>query len=593
MPYNGVGQFTSLGAPIFPAVPNTFILASYFNSTMNDVFLGLSGVMTRDGQAPATANLPMAGFTLTGVASAVANGQPLAYGQSGAKLNEVTIDALLTIPDAASVTLAGDLTATATSTADYTLGTIRVGTQTPGDSTTKVASTAFVANAITSLPGGSLPSLTGAAGQALVVNSDEATVSWEKRAQGDLIGESTSSVAVSIATGKVFTVPSGKSWAAAQTVIAYYNATNYMTCTVVSYSGTTLTVDCTAITGSGTYASWAIYPETGVSLQKYPIFSTAAAAATPATSMESLSDGEYATGLSSGSVYVLAYGSSLFLASCHVSGGASSTIATSPDGITWTVRTMPSSAQWAVGSDGGSNNLATANGATTIAKSSNGTTWTSGTALPGVARASYGVPIFNGSIVGVLASAASTLYTSSDNGTTWGTQTIPASPATCPIALGGLFWVHISGTSAYTSPTGATGTWTARTLPITPNAYWQDFDGSLIIGTSPGTAYYKSTDGINWVALTVPSPIADYTDGILSINGVYFKASAAFGSAKTYHKGKWVTRVTGATFAVNASSRSAKNTAATIFVCATSAGSGLITRIAPTEATTATALFSR
>lgn len=81
MPYNGVGVFTSLGAPTFPAVPNTYILASYFNATMNDVFAGLSGVVTRDGQSPMTADLPMGGNKVTGSADGSATDDLATYGQ--------------------------------------------------------------------------------------------------------------------------------------------------------------------------------------------------------------------------------------------------------------------------------------------------------------------------------------------------------------------------------------------------------------------------------------------------------------------------------------------------------------------------------
>ena len=71
MPYNGVGVFTSLGAPTFPAVSNTYILASYFNATMNDIFTGLGTALTRDGQSPATANIPLGGKKITGLGTGV------------------------------------------------------------------------------------------------------------------------------------------------------------------------------------------------------------------------------------------------------------------------------------------------------------------------------------------------------------------------------------------------------------------------------------------------------------------------------------------------------------------------------------------
>lgn len=83
MPFNGSGGFVSLAAPIFPAVPNTTIISSYYNSQLNDIFSGLGNCVTRDGQSPATNNLPMAGFKHTGAANATGTGEYLVYGQSG------------------------------------------------------------------------------------------------------------------------------------------------------------------------------------------------------------------------------------------------------------------------------------------------------------------------------------------------------------------------------------------------------------------------------------------------------------------------------------------------------------------------------
>lgn len=117
MPYNGVGQFTSLGAPIFPAVPNTYILASYFNATMNDIFTGLSTAWTKDGQSAATANMPMGGFKITGAADGSAATDYVTFGQvyTNPSFNNLIMTGIPVAPTAA-----------------------------PGTNTTQVATTAFV-----------------------------------------------------------------------------------------------------------------------------------------------------------------------------------------------------------------------------------------------------------------------------------------------------------------------------------------------------------------------------------------------------------------------------------------------------------------
>lgn len=153
MPYNGVGTFTSLGAPTFPAVPNTYILASYFNATMNDIFTGLSSVMTRDGQAAATANWSMGGFKLTNVGSGSAATDAVNYGQvfSSPTIANPTFTGTVTIPTPAG----GDASTAAANTSwvdtwfakkaspTFT-GTPVAPTAAPGTQTTQLATTEFV-----------------------------------------------------------------------------------------------------------------------------------------------------------------------------------------------------------------------------------------------------------------------------------------------------------------------------------------------------------------------------------------------------------------------------------------------------------------
>lgn len=91
MPFNGSGGFDPVAAPAFPAVTGTTIVASYYNSVINDILTGLGQVITRGGQSPATANLPMAGFKHTGAGDATATGQYLVYGQSAASFGSLAL----------------------------------------------------------------------------------------------------------------------------------------------------------------------------------------------------------------------------------------------------------------------------------------------------------------------------------------------------------------------------------------------------------------------------------------------------------------------------------------------------------------------
>ena len=49
MPFNGVGVFTGLNPPTYPAVAGTVIDPTYFNNIMADIFGGLTNAVTRNG----------------------------------------------------------------------------------------------------------------------------------------------------------------------------------------------------------------------------------------------------------------------------------------------------------------------------------------------------------------------------------------------------------------------------------------------------------------------------------------------------------------------------------------------------------------
>lgn len=80
MPYSGSGSF-SVYTPGNPAITGTTISSTAFNNTMNDFATGLSNAITRDGQSPATANIPLGGNKLTGVGNGTARTDALPVGQ--------------------------------------------------------------------------------------------------------------------------------------------------------------------------------------------------------------------------------------------------------------------------------------------------------------------------------------------------------------------------------------------------------------------------------------------------------------------------------------------------------------------------------
>lgn len=80
MPFDGAGNYT-LPTPASPAVSGAVISAAYRNTIDDDIKNALSLCLTRDGQSPPTANLPMGGYKLTGLAAGAADGQSLRFEQ--------------------------------------------------------------------------------------------------------------------------------------------------------------------------------------------------------------------------------------------------------------------------------------------------------------------------------------------------------------------------------------------------------------------------------------------------------------------------------------------------------------------------------
>lgn len=102
MPFNGSGTFQSLTPPQYPAVAGEVIRAGYYNAVVNDLIAGLTNCVTRDGQSPPTANLPLGGFKFTGAASAAASDEFTTRGQLGATSGTIGADLIGFISSAAA-----------------------------------------------------------------------------------------------------------------------------------------------------------------------------------------------------------------------------------------------------------------------------------------------------------------------------------------------------------------------------------------------------------------------------------------------------------------------------------------------------------
>lgn len=219
MALNGNGSY-SPPAPQFPAIPNTIIHADDFNQIILDIATAISTAIFRDGQAAFTANQSMGENKLTNLANGVnpqdattvlqvftdptfngttvdgvkVTGTRLTVSTTTVVLPEGTTIGSVTaaeIAQLAGVTspiqeqlngkanLAGGNTFTETQnlTAALADGSTAV-TQASGDSTTKVATTAFVMTAAFNT---ALPNQAGNAGK--FVTTDGVNASWTAGSQ--------------------------------------------------------------------------------------------------------------------------------------------------------------------------------------------------------------------------------------------------------------------------------------------------------------------------------------------------------------------------------------------------------------------------
>lgn len=270
-------------------------------------------------------------------------------------------------------------------------------------------------------------------------------------------------------------------------------------------------------------------------------------------------------------------------------------LSTSPDGLTWTSRTLPALMHPAAVANIGANVVIVQASTTAAARSTDGgVTWSSLT-LPAAISSPITIGVVSGLFVMTSGDTGTTYYTSPD-GLTWTARTnsLPigkwtVSAKTC----GGLLFAMdtSSPTTTYcTSPDGLT--WTARTLPAAANASgWRESSGCSVADAvarfvaSDNWTIYQSVDGINWTSpgLAPASNIlpVQLADGMWLAHGTsdYLLTASAI-------TGPWTRRgnATGANWASNPASNNAG-----VWVVALT-GVGMTARIATDQ--TVTGLFT-
>ncbi len=188
----------------------------------------------------------------------------------------------------------------------------------------------------------------------------------------------------------------------------------------------------------------------------------------------------------------------------------------SPDGITWTARTLPASAAWSSITYGVVNNIgywvAVARNASAFAYSTNGTSWTaSGSVDSGEPWDWCDVAFGNGRFVAVAESDSSSTRraVSTDGGITWTAGNI--SSGAVAIAYGGTRFVVVEGNFSNAAAYSTDGvTWTTATLPANADSTesdWRDvaFGNNRFVAIADNAAQVAiSLNGITWSSAQLP-----------------------------------------------------------------------------------------
>jgi hypothetical protein len=194
----------------------------------------------------------------------------------------------------------------------------------------------------------------------------------------------------------------------------------------------------------------------------------------------------------------VAYGNSLFVAVA----ASTSTVATSPDGITWSIRVLPVVATWTSVTYGNGLFVLVGNG-TAFATSTDGITWTQRTAP---VSANWSSVTYGNNLYVAVSISASTIAASSPDGITWTQRTLPVATNWSSVTYGNNVFVAVTATSSTVAASSADGiTWTQRTLPVTASLTSVTYGNSLFVGVSSGsTVAVSSPDGITWTQRTLP-----------------------------------------------------------------------------------------
>ena len=216
---------------------------------------------------------------------------------------------------------------------------------------------------------------------------------------------------------------------------------------------------------------------------------------------------------------------------------ANTTSASSSDGLTWTARSIGTSAIWVGVTFGAQKFVAVPSDVTTVRISSDGDNWdqTGTLTTTGFTAIAYGKNRF----VAIKSGTNVTNYATSTTLTgTWTAGTLPSSSNWNSIAYGNNRFVAVSSTSGTIAAYSLDGiTWTASTLPST--AVWTSvrYGQGVFLAVSTTTAAATSPDGVTWTARTTSTAASGFsavTFGNRNRYGQFIAVGGGTGTVATY-----------------------------------------------------------
>ena len=184
--------------------------------------------------------------------------------------------------------------------------------------------------------------------------------------------------------------------------------------------------------------------------------------------------------------------------------GSSPIIATSPEGVTWTTRSITGMSNSAIATNGTNFVVVGTNNTYGTYSTDNGVTWNAASGLNANTYASVAYSSGAGVYCTVGNNSLGEIYTS-PTGAVWTSRTSPAAVARRLIITDNTTFIATRNATTTTIDVSTDGiTWSTRTLPVADNYFFGCYTGTLWV-LGGGTYLLTSSNGTTWTSQAMPS----------------------------------------------------------------------------------------